>query len=287
LKRKNKHTKTHQNQGEEMKSKKLALLSAAAGILWSLNASAQFNYDDNTDELLLGLRTSGGTSDLLVNIGSASVYANASGPITISGTYFTGSQLTASGLSLNNLTFSIFDGMFSGSPTNVSLWVTSPENPSGTLTTPWSAQNSAQLNTSRSHIQSIGDGGNFLGAVDPVDALTNSLYDIEMPDNYNQSGNTSYAVGIGPNGNFQGNFGSNNNIENTTGAAFTSGSTPAISDLYLMLPNQSGILIGQFELDPNGTLTFNPVAVPEPTTWAMFGMGILGLAGWRRILNRK
>ena len=90
-----------------MKSYKLAVLTAAAGFLWSLSATAQtFNY--NNGDLLLGLRTPGGNSDLIVDIGAASLYANATGPITISGNYFTSSQLTDAGLSLNNLYFSVF-----------------------------------------------------------------------------------------------------------------------------------------------------------------------------------
>jgi hypothetical protein len=228
---------------------------------------------------------------LLVNIGSVSLYANASGPITISGTYFTGSQLTAAGLSLNNLSFSIFGDVAPGYPTNNgpvnTLWVTSPESPSGTQTTPWSAQNSSQLATSRSRVESVGSGGNYWGSLNPADSVTNTLTAVITPDNLNLGSILSYASGIGSGGNFQGNFGSNNNIEDNTGAGFTGGSTPAIADLYVMRPNQDGVLVGVFQLDPNGTLTFNPAPVPEPTTWAMFGMGILGLAGWRRILNRK
>jgi hypothetical protein len=68
---------------------KLAVLSAmAAGSLWSLNASAQLSY--NQGDLLLGMRTPGPGNDLIVDIGPASQYVNATGPITISGTYYTG-----------------------------------------------------------------------------------------------------------------------------------------------------------------------------------------------------
>src|SRR5271170_5770366 len=121
-----------------MKLSKWIFLSAATALMWSVNASAQFNYDDNSSELMLGFRTAGVTNDLLVNIGSASTYASATGPITISGTYFTGQQLTDAGLSLNNLYFSVFGAMFTGSSANITLWVSAPET-SG-LTTPWSAQ---------------------------------------------------------------------------------------------------------------------------------------------------
>src|SRR5271170_975915 len=210
-----------------MKLSKWIFLSAATAVMWSVNASAQFNYDDNSDELMLGFRTVSGSSDLLVNIGSASLYADATGPITISGTYYTSQQLTDASLSLNNLYFSVFGGMYSGNPTNVTLWVTAPETTPGTQTTPWSAQNSAQLNTTRSPIESIGDGGDFLGFIDSV-GTDNTTTAIVEPDSYSQPGDNSYHMGIGDNGNFGGSFGSNNNTENSTASNFTSGSTPAI-----------------------------------------------------------
>lgn len=267
-----------------MKTNKLILLSAA-GLLWGLNASAQFTY--NNSDLLLGFRTGGGTSDLLVDIGNVSQYINATAPITVSGTYYSSQQLTDAGLTLNNLYFSVFGDVAPGystanGPYNT-LWVTSPESPSGTQTTPWSAQTSTQLATSRSRIESIGAGGNFLGAINAIN-IDNTTTAIVTPDNYNQSGDISYHVGMGDNGNFQGNFGSNNNIENSTGASFTSGSTSMFSDLYEMVPDQNGVYLGNFQLDPSGTLIFNPV--PEPSTLATLGIGLAGLLGWRRLFRK-
>ena len=248
-----------------MKIHKLAALTAA-GVLWSLNASAQFSY--NNSDLLLGFRTPGGTSDLLVDIGSVSLYTGATTPITISGNYYTSSQLTDAGLNLNNLYFAVFGDVSPGYPATY-----------GPYNTLWVAQTSTQLGFSRSRIESIGAGGNFLGATTSPGA-DNTATAIVTSDSFSQSGDNSYAAGMGPNGNFQGNFGSNNNIENNTPLSFTSGSI--ISDLYEMRPNQDGLLLGQFVLTSDGALTFNPV--PEPTTWATLGLGLLGLAGWRRIL---
>jgi hypothetical protein len=100
-------------------------------------------------------------------------------------------------------------------------------------------------------------------------------------------GALSYTTGIGPNGNFAGNFGSNNNIEQSTAPDFTSGSVGVREDLFEMDPGSAGSYLGFFELDPNGTLTFNPEPVPEPATFAVFGMGLMGLAGWRRIIRKS
>ncbi len=267
-----------------MKSNKLAILTVAAGFLWSLNATAQtFNY--NNGDLLLGFRTPNGTSDLIVDIGAASLYSSASSPITISGTYYTGFQLADAGLSLNNLYFSVFGDIAPGYPgTANTLWVTAPQTATNILATPWPAQSSQQQALTRSQMESIGYGATYTSFGEAASA-DNTASAVIVPSSLDLTGEgaLSYTVGIGPNGNFAGNFGSNKDIEQDTAANFSGGSTPVMADLFKMIPGSSGSYLGYFELYPNGTLTFNPGAVPEPTTWAMFGMGLMGLAGWRRL----
>jgi len=254
----------------------------AAGSLLSLNATAQvFNY--NTGDLLLGFRTAGGTSDLVVDIGAASLYTGATGPITITGNYYTSSQLTAAGLSLNNLTFSVFGDSAS------SLWVTSPlANPSVPVA-PFSAQNLGTLNLAGSQMDSISFGAVYTSYINaPGPNNTASAVLVPSSLNLGSEGALSYTTGIGANGNFNGAFGSNNNIEQTTVANFTGGTLQTRSELFEMDPGASGSYVGFFELNPSsGVLTFNPEPVPEPATFAMFGMGLAGLAGWRRITRKS
>jgi hypothetical protein len=275
-----------------MKSYKLAILTAAAGFLWSLNATAQtFTY--NNSDLLLGFRTPGGTSDLIVDIGAASLYTGATGPITISGNYYTSQQLSDASLSLNNLYFSVFGDVSPGNPgTANTLWVTAPQVNNPIQATPWSAQTSQQQALTRSQIESIAYGATYTSFGEAASA-DNTATAVVVPSGLDLTGEgaLSYTSGIGPNGNFAGNFGSNNNIEQDTPATFTSGTSDnsgvVRSDLFEMVPGSSGSYLGYFELNDSGTLTFNPEPVPEPTTWAVFGMGLAGLAGWRRITRKS
>jgi hypothetical protein len=264
-----------------MKTYKLAILSAAAGFLWSLSASAQtFTY--NNEDLLLGFNSPGvSTNDLVVDIGPASQYASATGPVTISGVYFTSQQLTDAGLSLNNLYFSVFGDISPGNPgTANTLWVTSPRATFGVRTTPWAAQTSTQLATSRSQIESIAGGAQLISFYNTLPARDNTASAVIVPSAFNQSSESaiSYTVGIGSGGNLAGNFGSNNNITQSTPATFTSS---VQSDLYKMVPGSSGSYLGYFQLDPSGAFTFTPV--PEPTALSIIGAGIMALTVFRRI----
>jgi hypothetical protein len=273
-----------------MKSYKLAILTAA-GFLWSLGATAQtFQY--NNGDLLLGFRTPSGTSDLIVDIGSASLYSGATGPITISGNYYTSQQLTDAGLgSLNNLYFSVFGDIapYNTSGTTINtLWVTAPQAYQATQTTPWGAQTSTQQGNTRSQMEAIAYGAQTTSFNEAASA-DNTASAVLIPSSLNNGGEStlSYTSGIGPDGNFNGAFGSNNNIEQNTPSGFSSGSSPVLEDLFQMTPGSTGSYLGYFDLNPNGTLTFNPEPVPEPTTWAVFGMGLMGLAGWRRMARKN
>jgi hypothetical protein len=249
-----------------MKMKKMAVLSAAAAsLLWGAGVNAQTVFNYNQGDLLLGFRSSG-ASDLIVDIGSASLYTGASGQITISGNYYNSTQFSDANLDINNLYFSVFGA--TGLPSR-NLWMT------GVQSTPWTANNVFSQGPTAGII-----GGIAGGAKDISSQLSagpdNTASAVVVPNNYNSGGDTSYTVGVGSSGNLQGYF--QGDIEGNTSAGFSSGSTPLIENLFEMdtaNAGNPGKLIGDFELDPNGTLTFNPV--PEPSTWATLGVGMMML----------
>ncbi len=261
-----------------MKLYQLAVLSAvAAGSLWSMDASAQLSY--NQGDLMLGMRNPGAGNDLLVDIGPASQYVNATGPITISGTYYTAAQFTASGLDFNNLYFSVF-----GDTSGNTLWATA----NSTLTRHTATSQSAAAG----QFEAIAQGGEDAGSWYAANGA-NSSSAVIMPNGFFTGGGTdlSYTKGVlDPNfglANF-GYFGAVNEA-NTIPGFNTSPYFVAIN-LYELDPYSNnttqppGTQLGYFELDSNGTLTFNQgmAPVPEPGTWAMFGAGMLVLGAIRR-----
>jgi hypothetical protein len=267
-----------------MKMKKMAVLSAVtAGLLWGAAADAQvFNY--NPGDLLLGFRTSG-ASDLVVDIGSSSLYTGGVGPFIISGpgglNLYTSQQFSDAGLNINNLYFSVF-GV---SPlTSRNLWMSDVSSNSA-----WTAHGVGSQGATAGVITSIANGAADISSQSGA-GVDNTTTAVVVPSSYNSSGDTSYTVGIGSSGNLQGYF--QGDIEGTTAvydgtnyvaSSFSSGSTPIFLDLYELDTANSGNagkLVGDFELDPNGTLTFDPA--PEPATWATLGAGMMLLAAVRR-----
>jgi hypothetical protein len=270
-----------------MKTCKMAVLSAAvAGSLWSLDASAQFNY--NSGDLLLGIQN-GGSSDLVVDIGSASLYTGATGPITVSGTYFTYGQLTAAlgGTSLDGLYFSVF-----GDNASVNtLWATRAAGGSA-----WTAQSYLAQGNTGSKIDAVGNSASDYASLPNHFGPNNTATALVEPSGLgvgNPGGDASLTVLIG-----SGNFNTfEGNMQTVTPAGFTASSTPDVANLYQLVSttdingnSQAGAgstLLGSFSLGTDGSLVFNPVAVPEPTTLGLCGAGMLVLTLVRRMKRNQ
>ena len=107
---------------------------------------------------------------------------------------------------------------------------------------------------------------------------------VQLPSGLNENGDPlSYTVGVGSSGDFSGTL--KGVVENYTGDSFTTGTK--VSDLYQLNPGTGNVggNLGNFSLGSDASFTFNPV--PEPSTWAMLGMGMMTLFGIRRFGRNK
>ena len=252
---------------------KALLASAGAALVTQAANAATTVY--TAGDLLLGFQavsqtTHGpvtGPNDLVIDIGQASQYYNATTPVTVSGLSLNDINATFTG-GFNNLSWAVVGANGNGNGVSpLAMWVSaaSPSSAYGVL-------NTFEQNPDRSAIISVGTGYNGQSST------VNSSTAVEQAT----SAGNSYAVHMGVNGDLSGGFPAN--VQQVTGAGFASGGTSFL-DLYQMIPTSgtagSVRLIGTFELATDGTaggtsLQFSPV--PEPATGSLFaGAGLLVL----------
>jgi len=250
---------------------------AMAGALFCGAAASAQTFTYNTGDLLASFRKSG-SPDLIVDLGSVSLYQNASAPIAISGVDSTLFTTVFGGL--DGISWSVFGYVnTSGSSlgSQYTIWVTAPRSDITVANDPNASE------TFSSQRQAV----NKMRAI--VDGATSSLYGetvladqiVEIPSALNVGGDpVSYTVGVGTYGDFNGTWAPS--VENLTATGFAASSTPSVSDLFQQTPKASvqsddipGSYLGDFQLSNAGTLAFNPV--PEPSFLAMIGAGMMTL----------
>jgi len=253
-----------------MNKKTILMGAAAAAVLCALDASAQFNYQNG--DMIAAFGSSGSTNDVIVDLGSISQYQQAGGaPITRDLSSVLNSVFGGVSGNMYWAVFGVNDG--GGNPSVVqndpnTVWATlARSNPSSQTHAPFIAPyGSGTFQLTLSQIQSIA------GDTSPSAATGGGIQDIGS-----DIAIVSTAIGqfsplmTSP---YSGNFGNEwpyNVLNNGV----------SVSDLY---QNDSAFAhasyLGDFSLDGNGGLTFNPV--PEPSTWAMVGSGMLAFFAIRR-----
>lgn len=266
-----------------MKLKTAILSAVVAG--YGLAASAQFTY--NPGDLFVAFRSAAGPTNMIVDIGSASIYQNATGSFTLSDV--NSALLTSVFGNMDGIYWSVFGGLAAGQGGSLgadnTLWITSPRGDTFTQTTPWQSGTSSGQGTVISDLRGILNGTQTAYNADAI-SLSSTI--VLVPSGLNNGGfAVSYTVGVGPNGDFNGTW--RGDIENLTPTEFASSGTPSASDLYQQDPGRAnqGDYLGNFVLGNDGSLTFNSVApVPEPGSMAMLGAGIVCLFAVRRFRNK-
>jgi hypothetical protein len=275
------------NKPKKMKLQHPLLLTVAvAGSLWAGHASAQ-NFA--AGDLMLGVRSTANTAtNLVFDLGSASSYLSAQTASSLNGD---AAQIISTFGSLNNLYFSVVgyvdpadaaslgfaaDTLFLTKVRSAPLDPTNPNigiSPSASL---------PSQSATRSRLASLANGANLSYAIAPGVAGEKA--------SQNVNGNISYANGIEVSGNpsLSGSIGGTwgrYSVEGATSATFSGDNTSVSLDLYEQTPGTAnqGQFVGTFTLGSSGTLGFIPTSVPEPSTYAMIGSGLLALVAARRI----
>jgi len=251
-----------------MKKTNILLSALAVFTLGEVAVQAQ-TYTYHAGDLLAAFRKSGSSFDLIVDLGSASSFQSGS---SMSLDLSSGLTSVFGSANASGVYWSVFGYVnTSSSPLGAqnTLFVTDPRSDITIQNDPNSSMTSSGQGQVVSKMVAIANGATSGSAV----ILGNQI--VEVPVGLNSGGNpVSYTVGVGSLGDFNGTWAPA--VENTT-----AGSTTA-SDLFQQNPGASntGSYLGEFTLNSAGILAFNPV--PEPSTWAMMGSGVLALLALRR-----
>jgi hypothetical protein len=256
--------------------KRHAILSGAVAAiaLCAMDASAQFNYQNGD---MLAAFGNGGATDVIVDLGPISKFQTFSLSTTYTWNlnYLLTSQFGSVSSSIYWSVFGVNDTSIggNGSVTQTdanTMWNTlARSNPANKTTTPFVGGSSASQQLPVGDIETIGN------LTSPNQASPGMIVDyapgIELVGT--SLGGYSPMMNNPYNGNFQGDW-TYNVLNHGVG----------VSDLYQSDPgnhfSQRATYLGNFDLSSGGSLTFN--AVPEPSTWAMIGTGLLTFLAIRR-----
>jgi hypothetical protein len=231
-------------------------------------------FTANNGDLLVGFRTTGGSYEVVANIGNITNFEALAPGVTITNNNFSPSQLSDAFSSYNNLAWSVssaFPGVarWAGFP-SATAWYTVPRSAVNTQSSAPSRMIASLQQGLRNAIDSVGSGAETISSNLGTSNNDNNIYFvIEASGDPNGLsafiGDPSEATL----GDFGGSLGFS--VENTTPASFTS---PVRSDLYQSCPTGSAdpitglttgtdYYVGYFQFNPDGTLTFTRAALPQ------------------------
>jgi len=217
-------------------------------------------------DLVAGFRIIGGASDLVVDLGQVASFEGLAPRSVITITNLTATQLDDALPTVDGVSWSVAAAL-RGNP-NYSyplqtIWVTSPRPNIYTPGKVWSDASSGTLGGAASQIDGIGYDASVYGNGQPA-GPDNTPTGILLPP----ASQYAYSTLMGSHENYVGTF--QGVVENTTPEDFDSAGLPSRSVLYRLepdnYPHASGRLIGFFDFNTNGVLTFTAGPPPEPTT---------------------
>jgi hypothetical protein len=257
-----------------MLNKKVGLIALLVSLLAS-NIFAGTLSSYSIGDVLLCFRKSGGTNDLVVDLGPVSTFTNATANQRIALNKYTGSQLAT--IATNNLIWSAFTWFDSTvTPTSIqwTLFASNPRSSLNTQTDPVQTDKQSAQHQAANFMVPVPKGAYDNYVVTNYSTLNSSTAVLE-PDNNNAASyqgppaGQSYDFAITSSDGFE-NFQDayQGFPENTTPANFTTAGTVQRSDFYWLPPGNGfstyGTFLGYFELNTNGVMTYvaYPTAVP-------------------------
>ena len=258
-----------------MKRYKVLTAAVAAAVLSGASAMAQFNYQNGD---LMAAFTSGGTTEVIVNLGSIAnfqqgdAYSRDLSSVLDSVFGSVNGNVYWSVFGVNDTTQSPSDPNVT-QPSAYTVWGTlARSNPNVQNNTP-----NVSGNASSQH-QTVNDIKTVANLTSPSAASPGSINDYAAGIETVATSLGGFTALMDPSsapfgGNWAGTWGSDMLNEGA-----------GVSDFYQNNPGNplftSATYLGNFSLSSAGTLAFNPV--PEPSTWAMMGSGMLALLAIRR-----
>ena len=248
---------------------KTALLALASLAIVATTAKSQVTYSSAGD-FLLGFRQTGTANDILVDIGSFNLNSSTSISLGDLGTKLA-ATFGAGWATDASVFFSIAGTGVSGDPSNTS-YVTKVQYNGDPAPTPWNSLSSGNAISLKNKIIAEGTAYNTFSqtpgnpAVVQPTSSTNS-YASYMPGGVNDAGHAQGNISYG--------F-----FNPTTEGTFSQGTGNVQLDVYRILSGSTAAAteVGYFTLSSDGsTLTYTPLAVPEPSTFAL--IGVAGIAG--------
>ena len=251
----------------KIKFKLFPVLAATAMLSAQISVHAQFVYT-NCD-LLACFRMVGGADDLVTDLGQVSNFEALPARSVTTITNLSATQLSDALATVDGVSWSVCAAL-RGNPNYPqypleTIWITSPRPDIYTPGDVWMQASQWTLGGAASQIDAIGVNAASYGNGQPA-GTDNSPTGIVIPS----SSAFSYTYQVGPYGQLSGTF--QGNPENTTPLDFDSAALPSRSVLYRLQPDTKphgiGTVVGFFDFNTNGVLTFTAGPPPERTTIA-------------------
>jgi hypothetical protein len=260
------------------KQKSIMIAVAGASLVAASQAHAQtFGY--SADDLLLNFRNTAVTSDANyeINLGPISSFDSSGGTITVASASLVDSMY--SGAPSSSLPIGLSAAAADASGTTGTIWLTRAQTSTGEPSVMSAQQVFSAQNLTAARIANIGTGANAGTILASGEA---SVPGATSGNSYQAQGEQAAATGAAGQGTI--NFGGDQNIAASKGGNIESiqnGSGTVYEALWeVPVSGSAETYMGYFTFNPSGSVEFTSVtAVPEPSTYALFGAtGLLALA---------